>query len=180
MNREPSTTENTVPGPWQSLLTHQKATDAFGLRRDVPDARLVRVDVDGQKLHRSFASIYRRILLSRLRRYVTVPGNELTDYVNRGANALARITIQAMGGILRNKLEARGYPDLAEELIGAHVITTGAKIPKFVSQLVETFGLFEVRERYHDRTLYYTHLARGQNGRFGVNVADVSHQQEYI
>jgi len=164
----------TQASSWQSFKDQGDAVGLFAPRRYTPTRRLQLVDVDSVTLFASVRSFFTRILTPRIRRAANVPANELADYTTRGARYLARLTIESMGVVLRNKLEHLGESNLARELIGPETFTVGQPTLKPIAALIETFGTYQVTSRHHDRVLYVARLTRGPNRRFGVAALEAS------
>jgi hypothetical protein len=155
-----------------------RATDIAGTYRKHAARHIIRVPVDGSRLHTSFSSLYKRVLIPRIRRAVNIPAHDVVQRTNDAANYLARTTIEQMAVCLRNKLESYGEPQIARDLLGVTPLAVGTDQLAFAATLIETFGTFSVMERHHDRVLYVAELTRGSNGRFGCTAAQVRRNRE--
>lgn len=148
------------------------AREVIGARRNYAVAHTHHVRTNGQLLFKSYAQFYRRLLTPRIRRVAAVPSQDLSTFMTRGANYLARMTLQDTAVTYRNKLEAHGMLDLSRRLFTTNTLSTGYKPIEPIRTLIETFGVYEAISRYHDRVIYLADLEEGDDHRFGNSADD--------
>ena len=159
-------------GAWAAFHSRLRSEYVTGARRLHTSGQLHRVSVDGARLHSTFSSIFRKILAPRFRRSCTVVPADLAQHTVAASNYLARLVILQMAAVLRNKLESRGAAEEAQRLVGARP-AVGVRQLVTIASLIETFGVFAVQERFHDRVVFVAQLAQA-DGRYGVAPESVS------
>ena len=160
-------------GAWADCNSRLRSLSIIGARRFHAFGQVREVTVAGAKLHLTFSSIFQTILGTRSSKMGCVLPSDIAQHTVAASNYLARMVILQMAVVLRNKLEACGQVEQATRLIGAAPRTVGGCQLVQIASLIETFGVFAVQERYHDRVLYVAQLAKG-DGNYGVSPESVS------
>ena len=155
-------------GAWADLRNDVQPFGIIGFRRFHAIRRIHEVTVDGARLHFTFSSIFQRILRTHFRRSDHALQLDIPQHTIAASNYLARRVILQMAAVLRNKLAACGQTEQATR----PVAVGGSQLVQLAS-LIETFGVFAVQERFHDRVLYVAQLSEG-DGNYGVAPESVS------
>lgn len=166
------TTRASRHGTYATFLAHAKARSVIGTMRYHAFTVIKEVEVNAHRLHRAMSSKFRRYLQPRIRRNVAAPAHELDEYINRGANYLARLFVEDCAVVLRNKLERYGHSDVAERYLGLRPLSIGHPMPEPFADLIETFGTYQITKGHHDRILYVCTLDLGEDRRYGIPEGD--------
>lgn len=160
-------------GAWAECHSHLLSLSIIGARRFHAVGKVHEITVDGARLHLTFSSVFQNILQTRIRDLNYILPSDIAQHILAASNYLARLVILQMAVVLRNKLEAYGLIEQATRLVGAAPRTIGSSQLVQIASLIETFGVFAIQERFHDRVLYIAQLSEG-DGNYGVSPESVS------